>query len=71
MPIYTYRCRKCGEKFDLLVGVTSDKTEKKCSKCGSVEVEKILSAFSVGSRSDRGESCSTGTCSTGVCPTCY
>lgn len=27
MPIYTYACKDCGEKFDLLIGVTSERVE--------------------------------------------
>jgi putative FmdB family regulatory protein len=70
MPIYSYRCKKCGSEFELLVGVTADSKEKKCSKCGSKDIEKTLSSFSfkMGSSSTgnpRG-SCSTGGC----CPTC-
>jgi len=65
MPIYTYICKDCGEKFDLLVGVTAEKTEIECKKCKSKNVERTMSAFSVGT-----SSCSTGTCSTGTCPTC-
>jgi putative FmdB family regulatory protein len=67
MPIYTYRCKKCGEEFDLLVGVSSDKEEYKCKKCNSKNIERTLSRFSLG-RSDNvsnssGLSCPTGTCS--------
>ncbi len=69
MPVYTYVCKKCGAKFDLLIGVSSEKTELKCKKCNSERIERSLSAFSVGdakSGSSLGSSCSTGTC-----PTCY
>ena len=31
MPIYTYICNECGEKFDLLVGVTAQQEELKSS----------------------------------------
>ncbi|MDP8216827.1 MAG: zinc ribbon domain-containing protein [Candidatus Kaelpia imicola] len=66
MPIYTYLCKECGEKFDLLVGVISKKVELKCKKCSSKKIEKIFSAFSVGSYSSKsdsfGGSCPTGTC---------
>ncbi|MFH2138005.1 MAG: FmdB family zinc ribbon protein [Candidatus Omnitrophota bacterium] len=72
MPIYTYVCKDCGEQFDLLVGVTSDKTAKKCSKCGSKKIEKIFSAFSVGKQT---KACGfkPSTCPTsgkGCCPGC-
>jgi putative FmdB family regulatory protein len=69
MPIYTYICKDCGEKFDLLVGVTSEKVEFKCKKCNSRNIEKTLAAFSVGSADNKssssGASCPTGTCPTG------
>ena len=66
MPIYTYVCKDCDEKFDLLIGVTSEKAELKCEKCGSKNIEKILSSFSVGNSgsksSSSGPSCPTGMC---------
>ena len=69
MPIYTYVCKDCGEKFDLLIGVTSKKTELKCKKCKSRSIDKVLSPFSVGKSgpksSSSGPSCPTGTCPTG------
>jgi len=69
MPIYTYLCKDCGEKFDLLIGMTSEKVEFKCRKCGSKNIEKLLGAFSVGSSGSKdsasGPSCPTGTCPTG------
>ena len=70
MPIYTYVCKACGEKFDLLIGVTSEKVELKCKKCGSKNIQNILSAFSVGN-SDGKSSSSGPNCPTGTCPTCF
>ena len=68
MPVYTYICKDCGEKFDLLIGMTSEKTELKCKKCNSRNIDKILSSFSVGNSgsnpSSSGPSCPTGTCPT-------
>ena len=66
MPIYTYICEDCGEKFDLLVGVNQEKTELVCKKCGSKKIKKVLSSFSVGS-SQSGASGSSS-CPTGTCP---
>jgi len=69
MPVYTYICKDCGEKFDLLIGVTSEETELKCKKCNSRNIDKILSSFSVGNSGNKssssGPSCPTGTCPTG------
>ena len=65
MPIYTYVCQDCGEKFDLLLGVNQEKERLVCKKCGSKRIKKVLSGFSVGSSTKTttwGGSCSTGTC---------
>lgn len=66
MPIYTYGCKDCGEKFDLLIGVTSEKAKLECKKCKSRNINRILSSFSVGNfgnkSSSSGPSCPTGTC---------
>ena len=70
MPIYTYECKDCGEKFDLLIGVTSEKTELKCKKCQSSRIVKVINCFSVGGSKGKsgssGSSCPTGTCPTGI-----
>ncbi len=67
MPIYSYICKQCGEKFDLLVGVTQEKSLIKCQKCGSKKIQKTFGTFSMGkSGKQSGSSCSTGTC-----PTCF
>lgn len=70
MPVYTYVCKDCGDKFDLLIGVTSEKTELKCKKCNGKNINRVLSSFSVGNpgskRSSSGPSCPTGSCPTGL-----
>lgn len=68
MPIYTYVCNDCREKFDLLVGVTSEKTEFKCRKCDSRNIKRTLSSFSVGNSGGKSSSSGLG-CPTGTCPT--
>ena len=65
MPIYTYVCKACGKKFDLMIGVNAEKVQLKCVKCASNNIEKTFSAFSVGNAGGN----STGSCSTGSCPT--
>jgi putative FmdB family regulatory protein len=64
MPIYTFVCKDCGEKSDLLVGVTEEKEELKCKKCGSKNITKEISNFGVGksSSSSSDSSCPSGTC---------
>lgn len=66
MPIYTYICEDCGEKFDLLVGVTSQKVALKCKKCGSKKIKKTFATFSMGESSGKASS-SGGICPTGTC----
>ncbi len=65
MPIYTFACKDCGEKFDLLIGVTTEKEELKCKKCGSKKIVREISGFSVGKSSG---SSSDSNCPTGTCP---
>src|SRR6478736_8045316 len=45
MPLYEYRCKKCGHIFEKIVKF-SDKPIKKCPECGGV-VEQTISAPAV------------------------
>ncbi len=40
MPIYEYRCKKCGYKFEELV-LPGEKEPEKCPKCGG-ELERLF-----------------------------
>jgi putative FmdB family regulatory protein len=42
MPIYEYRCKKCGAHMEVLVR-SSDKPPKRCRKCGGT-LEKQFSS---------------------------
>lgn len=42
MPLYEYRCKKCGHQFEIIQKF-SDKLQSKCPKCGA-RLEKLLSA---------------------------
>jgi len=57
MPIYTYRCKKCGTVFDFLMLTKNDTPQ--CQKCGSTDVEKKFSAFGVRSSSAKTSSSCT------------
>lgn len=35
MPVYEYKCKKCGEKFELRLGFFHNKNDIKCPKCGA------------------------------------
>ena len=43
MPLYEYRCNRCGSVSEFLVGVSSEKSQLRCESCGSEDVQKILS----------------------------
>jgi putative FmdB family regulatory protein len=45
MPIYEYRCEKCGTKFEKFVRSISARIELRCPQCGSEEVRKVFSLF--------------------------
>jgi len=45
MPIYEYKCKKCGHRLEK-IQTFSDKPLKKCPECGGA-LEKLISASSV------------------------
>lgn len=63
MPIYSYRCRDCGEVFDLLEGLSGDQVRRRCPRCSGRALTKIHAAFNVGPAEKSGR---PGT----ACPTC-
>jgi putative FmdB family regulatory protein len=57
VPIYEYRCRECGEDYEMLVSLVS-KELPPCPKCGSEKVNKQMSLFgSARSDGSGGSSC--------------
>lgn len=66
MPIFEYKCKKCGQKFEKLV---FGKEKIKCPNCGSTSLTKLFSTFSVSTKSEsRNSSCQGEVCN--ICPTC-
>lgn len=76
MPIYEFKCKKCGKIFEILFKRYIQETPK-CPTCESEEVERLLSTFSVPSVtvnssssaciSNSSKQCST-CCNAGLCP---
>ncbi len=47
MPVFEYKCNDCGVVIEFLE--SGSKTQKhQCSKCGSMNMQKMLSGFAVG-----------------------
>jgi putative FmdB family regulatory protein len=46
MPIYEYKCKKCGNQFEIITSF-AQKDKVTCSKCDSKEVEQLISGCSV------------------------
>ncbi|MBS3819024.1 zinc ribbon domain-containing protein [bacterium] len=66
MPLYTYQCKDCGNTFEQLTGVVSDKKGGKCPQCLSQNIKRIMSSFNVGSNSGNSNpSCPSGICGLG------
>lgn len=40
MPIYTYKCKDCKKKFDVIHGM--NETLDKCEKCGSKNIVRLI-----------------------------
>ncbi|MBN1191248.1 MAG: zinc ribbon domain-containing protein [Dehalococcoidales bacterium] len=56
MPVYEFKCRKCGEKFELKLGFFHNRRNVTCPKCGENAPDRVFSSFGI----DTGSSCSTG-----------
>ncbi len=47
MPLYEYRCRKCGTPFTVLTLRVSAKALPRCDACGSRAATRLLSRFAM------------------------
>jgi len=73
MPIYDFRCQKCGKVSEVFVHSMESSTVQ-CPACGGKDMEKLISAsFTMKTRTStdnttccgRAERCETPPCSTG------
>ncbi|OYD15207.1 hypothetical protein CH330_06280 [candidate division WOR-3 bacterium JGI_Cruoil_03_51_56] len=65
MPIYEYKCQKCGARFEQLLKRADEKVS--CPECGSFELEKLFSYLG-GVRGGDSSGSSSSSCPTGTCP---
>ncbi|MBW2107840.1 MAG: zinc ribbon domain-containing protein [Deltaproteobacteria bacterium] len=61
MPLYEYRCTKCGLEFERIV-FSTDKQRVTCPQCGASQTKRLLSVFSSGEASGRGPGTLTSSC---------
>ena len=76
MPIYEYRCRQCGNCFEILVSSSSAKAP--CPQCASRKTERLISTFAAHGAASvspcdsgpcpAGGALPTGGCASGKCP---
>ncbi|OHB65803.1 MAG: hypothetical protein A2Y76_06270 [Planctomycetes bacterium RBG_13_60_9] len=66
MPLFEYKCKKCGQKTEFLER-GSNPNRHVCPRCGSRDLQKLFSTFSAGRSESKidGGSCPTGTCPLG------
>ncbi len=48
MPMYEYRCRECGQRFEMLRRMADADNDLECAECHSAKVERLLSTFAQG-----------------------
>jgi len=63
MPIYEYRCQKCGQLFQKLQSVSAGAKAVACPGCGRKRVERRPSVFA--STSSAGSPGSSSSCAPG------
>jgi putative FmdB family regulatory protein len=57
MPIYSYKCKRCKDEFDLLVSLSEDANAPRCPRCGCDDLEKKISLFGLGGGSEGESGC--------------
>ena len=65
MPIFEYQCQDCQVGFEVLLK-NRQSPRPSCPRCGSKNVKKQLSGFSVGSAKSATHACEA--CPGGACP---
>lgn len=70
MPIYEFKCKKCGNIFETLFYSMQEKRRISCPACESKETERVLSSFGGKSRKtsavvSSASSCAATSCSPG------
>ena len=75
MPLYEYRCRACGSRFELLRPMSKANEDAPCLSCGGTgyRVVSLFAAFSTGEGGETASVAGTGGCAScagGTCSHC-
>ncbi len=68
MPVYEYRCRACGHRFEILQRMGQGGEGLECPRCAEPAPEKLLSSFAA--RSSSGSTASVSPSSGCGAPAC-
>jgi putative FmdB family regulatory protein len=49
MPIYVYKCKKCGESFEAFRSIHDSDKEVACPGCGTKHPERVIASVYCGS----------------------
>lgn len=75
MPLYEFRCEKCGHVHERLCRMGENGKGLACPECGGRRLRRVMSVFSArvsggsSSKALSGASCST--CTSGNCASCH
>jgi putative FmdB family regulatory protein len=58
MPIYEYKCSNCEAVSEIFTNIGGHSDPLACKSCGSANLEKLLSAASIGTADGGQSSCS-------------
>lgn len=67
MPIYEYECKKCSSRFEHLAKALKD-VPAACPDCGSKNIAKVFSAFSVAAAPSKSPPAACASCPSAACP---
>jgi putative FmdB family regulatory protein len=71
MPLYEYRCRDCGDRFEVLQRLGEGAEGLSCPDCGAATLDKQFSSFATTSSSSSSAmaeaGCGAAECGTGAC----
>ena len=52
MPVYEYKCEKCGTKFEIMRGITAGEEGIRCPRCSAEKPVRVISAVCGGRVAD-------------------